>query len=198
MQWMIMTNNQIETIANEVLEKYVARGGAFKQFQNIIKNENLKYKEVNSKNINFVGAFTKANSNQLYIMVNQNIGNDGRKNFIIAHELGHYFLQHQLTNNSFYCFENEILEDNSHQDNIENEANYFATCLLMPEEKITKAFKSMLYNASKQRMSDYLLVTRATYGIWCGIKDELMKRYGVSDEALRYRLRTIGLVNFNL
>ena len=193
-----MTNNQIETIANEVLEKYVARGGAFKQFQNIIKNENLKYKEVNSKNINFVGAFTKANSNQLYIMVNQNIGNDGRKNFIIAHELGHYFLQHQLTNNSFYCFENEILEDNSHQDNIENEANYFATCLLMPEEKITKAFKSMLYNASKQRMSDYLLVTRATYGIWCGIKDELMKRYGVSDEALRYRLRTIGLVNFNL
>ena len=87
---------------------------------------------------------------------------------------------------------------NLHQDNIENEANYFATCLLMPEEKITKAFKSMLYNASKQRMSDYLLVTRATYGIWCGIKDELMKRYGVSDEALRYRLRTLGLVNFNL
>lgn len=198
MQWMIMTNNQIETIANEVLEKYVARGGAFKQFQNIIKNENIKYKEVNSKNINFVGAFTKANSNQLYIMVNQNIGNDGRKNFTIAHELGHYFLQHQLTTNSFYCFENEILEDNLHQDNIENEANYFATCLLMPEEKITKAFKSMLYNASKQRMSDYLLVTRATYGIWCGIKDELMKRYGVSDEALRYRLRTLGLVNFNL
>ena len=193
-----MTNNQIENIANEVLEKYVARGGAFKQFQNIIKNENIKYKEVNSKNINFVGAFTKANSNQLYIMVNQNIGNDGRKNFTIAHELGHYFLQHQLTINSFYCFENEILEDNLHQDNIENEANYFATCLLMPEEKITKAFKSMLYNASKQRMSDYLLVTRATYGIWCGIKDELMKRYGVSDEALRYRLRTLGLVNFNL
>ena len=54
MQWMIMTNNQIETIANEVLEKYVARGGVFKQFQNIIKNENLKYKEVNSKSVRII------------------------------------------------------------------------------------------------------------------------------------------------
>ena len=193
-----MTNNQIELIVTQVLQKYVARGGAFKQFENIIKNENIKYKEVNSQNINFVGAFTKGNNNQLYIMVNQNISNEGRKNFTIAHELGHYFLNHQLKTNAFYCFDNEILEDNFHQDEIENQANYFATCLLMPEEKIINAFKSILNNSSRGRFKDYLSVTKSTYGIWCGIRDQLTKRYGVSEEALRYRLKSLNLVNFNI
>jgi len=191
-----MTNNQIEAIATQVLQKYVARGGAFKQFANIIKNENIKYKEVNSPNINFIGAFTKGNNNQLYIMVNQNIFNEGRKNFTIAHELGHYFLNHQLKTNVFYCFDNEILEDDFHQNEIENEANYFATCLLMPEDKITRAFKSILSNSSRGRITEYLSVTKSTYGIWCGIRDQLTKRYGVSEEALRYRLKMLGLANF--
>ena len=191
-----MTNNQIELIATRVLQKYVARGGAFKQFENIIKSEQIKYKEVNSQNKNFVGAFTKGNNNQLYIMVNQKVFNEGRKNFTIAHELGHYFLNHQLKTNTFYCFDNEILENDFHQDEIENEANYFATCLLMPEEKLTNAFKSILNNSSRGRIKDYLSVTKSTYGIWCGIKDQLTKRYGVSEEALRYRLKMLGLADF--
>ncbi len=198
MRWMMMTNNQIENIANEVLHKYVAKGGAYRQFQNIIKSENIKYKEVSSENCNFVGAFTKGNNNQLYIMVNKNIGNEGRKNFTIAHELGHYFLKHRLKINAFYCFDNEILEDNTLQDNIENEANYFATCLLMPEDKITKAFKAMLCNSKKVYNNEYLEVTNRNYGVWKKISTDLIKRYGVSEQALRYRLKRLGLASFYL
>ena len=198
MRWMMMTNNQIENIVNEVLQKYVVKGGAHKQFQKIIKMEKIKFKEVNSANYNFVGAFTKGNNNQLYIMVNKNIGNEGRRNFTIAHELGHYFLKHRLKINAFYCFDNEILEDNTLQDNIENEANYFATCLLMPEDKITKAFKAMLCNSKKVYNNEYLEVTNRNYGVWKKISTDLMKRYGVSEQALRYRLKRLGLASFYL
>lgn len=193
-----MTNNQIENIVNEVLQKYVVKGGAHKQFQKIIKMEKIKFKEVNSANYNFVGAFTKGNNNQLYIMVNKNIGNEGRRNFTIAHELGHYFLKHRLKINAFYCFDNEILEDNTLQDNIENEANYFATCLLMPEDKITKAFKAMLCNSKKVYNNEYLEVTNRNYGVWKKISTDLIKRYGVSEQALRYRLKRLGLASFYL
>ena len=172
-----MTNNQIENIVNEVLQKYVVKGGAHKQFQKIIKMEKIKFKEVNSANYNFVGAFTKGNNNQLYIMVNKNIGNEGRRNFTIAHELGHYFLKHRLKINAFYCFDNEILEDNTLQDNIENEANYFATCLLMPEDKITKAFKAMLCNSKKVYNNEYLEVTNRNYCVWKKISTDLIKSY---------------------
>lgn len=198
MRWMMMTNNQIENIVNEVLQKYVVKGGAHKQFQKIIKMEKIKFKEVNSANYNFVGAFTKGNNNQLYIMVNKNIGNEGRRNFTIAHELGHYFLKHRLKINAFYCFDNEILEDNTLQDNIENEANYFATCLLMPEDKITKAFKAMLCNSKKVYNNEYLEVTNRNYGVWKKISTDLIKRYGVSEQALRYRLKRLGLASFYL
>lgn len=194
----MMTNNQIENIVNEVLQKYVVKGGAHKQFQKIIKMEKIKFKEVNSANYNFVGAFTKGNNNQLYIMVNKNIGNEGRRNFTIAHELGHYFLKHRLKINAFYCFDNEILEDNTLQDNIENEANYFATCLLMPEDKITKAFKAMLCNSKKVYNNEYLEVTNRNYGVWKKISTDLIKRYGVSEQALRYRLKRLGLASFYL
>ena len=193
-----MTNNQIENIVNEVLQKYVVKGGAHKQFQKIIKMEKIKFKEVNSANYNFVGAFTKGNNNQLYIMVNKNIGNEGRRNFTIAHELGHYFLKHRLKINAFYCLDNEILEDNTLQDNIENEANYFATCLLMPEDKITKAFKAMLCNSKKVYNNEYLEVTNRNYGVWKKISTDLIKRYGVSEQALRYRLKRLGLASFYL
>lgn len=193
-----MTNNEIELKVFEVLQQYVTSGNAHKQLLNIIENEKIKFKEVDSKNINFVGAFTKANNGQFYIMVNKNIDNIGRKNFTIAHELGHYFLNHQLKTNTFYCFENQILEDSFHQDNIENEANYFATCLLMPEGKVEAAFKALLRNARKYQSSDFLVITNSTYGIWCGIKNKLTKRYGVSEQALRYRLRSLCLIKFDI
>lgn len=172
--------------------------GLNKQFKNIIANEKIKYKEIGSKNNNFVGAFTKSNNNQLYIMINTNTCNEGRKNFTIAHELGHYFLGHQLKSNAIYCFDNEIIEDGLHQDNIENEANYFATCLLMPEGKVESAFKALLKNSRHYQSSGFLFVTNSTYGIWCGIRDTLIKRYGVSEEALRYRLKSLGLISFEI
>lgn len=70
------------------------------------------------------------------IIYNENIKENGRKNFTIAHEIGHYCL---------YSDREEVqcrLEDmgefslTPHGKEIEKEANEFAACLLMPEKDV--------------------------------------------------------------
>ncbi|RPF41934.1 Zn-dependent peptidase ImmA (M78 family) [Hydrogenoanaerobacterium saccharovorans] len=193
-----MTNNQIEQKANEVLAAYLKKGGSHKIFAEIMQDEGIKYREVLSENQNFAGALTKGNSGQVYVMVNKSIENAGRKNFTIAHELGHYFLGHQLKTNYFFCLDSQISEESIATNDIEHEANYFASCFLMPEDKVRKAFFSMLKNSRKAKIKDFLHVKNDyTFSIWCGIRGDLMKRYGVSEAALRYRLKQLGLARFN-
>ena len=84
-----MTNREVELRAEEVLTQYLKKGNSHKILQEILTAENIKYREIASHNADFVGAFTRANNGQRYIMVNQAIENQGRKNFTLAHELGH-------------------------------------------------------------------------------------------------------------
>ena len=192
-----MTRSEIENLANEILNKYVSRGGAHKQFNKICESENIKYREIKSNPYKFAGVFTKATKNeQKYIIINSNIDNVGRKNFTIAHELGHYFLNHQLK--SSMHIDTAINEECSSKDPIEYEADYFATCLLMPEDKITPAVKSILYRINKSLNKIPIYITNHNYKIWKVINKELTNRYGVSETALRYRLYSLGLVIFDM
>lgn len=172
------------------------RGGIHKVWDRVMTGENIKYRQITT-NPSFVGALTKANNGQSYIMINAAISNDGRRNFTIAHELGHYALEHHLHSGSLFCSNDSIMEEGSAALVIEREANYFATCLLMPEEKISKAFKSRLRNSKRLRNKDFLSVNSRNFGVWCGIRDDFTKRFGVSEEALRNRLRSLRLAEFN-
>ena len=192
MRWMKMLRINIEDVANQVLNKYVAKGGAYKQFEKICTSEDIIYKEIESDEKEFCGVFTKYINNQKYIIINSQINNEGRKNFTKAHELGHYFLCHQLKSH----VDININEECSSKDPIEYEADYFATCLLMPEEKITSAVKSILYRISKGSCTTPLYITNRNYKTWAIINSELTKRYGVSETALRYRLSSLNLVIF--
>lgn len=188
-----MTRNNIESIANQVLIKYVSKGGAFKQFENILKGEDIKYREIEADETKFAGAFSKAPSGQKYIMTNCNTVNHGRKNFTIAHELGHYFLNHELKHTEF---DKQVNEECLNKEPMEYEADYFATCLLMPEDKITPAVKGILYNCYKTNYTFPLLINNQNYKTWAIMCKELTKRYGVSETALRYRLSSLNLVKF--
>lgn len=192
-----MTNSEIELRASTMLDKYVNHGGVHKVWDKIMVGESIKYRQINTANQGFVGALTRSTNGQSYIMTNAAISNEGRRNFTIAHELGHYALEHHLHSGSLFCSSDGIMEEGSATQVIEREANYFATCLLMPEEKIRKAFLSMLFNSRRVRRKDFLLVQKNTFGVWCGIRDDLTKRYGVSEEALRNRLRSLGLARFD-
>jgi len=192
-----MTNREIEQVAAIVFAKHVQRGNSHRQLASVMSAEGIKHKNVNATSVGFVGALTRGNSGQYYIMVNQSIGNVGRRNFTIAHELGHYYLEHILQNASFYCSEDDIAEESHAADGVEREANHFASCLLIPEDKIRSAFLSMLRNSKKARNKSFLHVKNDyTFGIWRGICADLMKRYGVSDAALRYRLMYLSLAKF--
>lgn len=192
-----MTRSEIEKLANEILNKYVSRGGAHKQFNKICESENIKYREIKSNPYKFAGVFTKATKNeQKYIIINSNIDNVGRKNFTIAHELGHYFLNHQLKSSMY--IDTAINEECSNKDTIEYEADYFATCLLMPEEKVTRAVTSMLYRLNKGSCTTPFCITKSNYKIWATICKYLIERYGVSETALRYRLKTLNLINITM
>lgn len=193
-----MTSNEVEQNAIEVFQKYITKGNSHKKLNDIMQAENIKYKEVPVTDNNFIGALTKANNGQVYIFANSKIDNIGRKNFTIAHELGHYFLGHYLTNNALYCNEKVIREESFEGIDIEREANYFASCFLMPKDKIISAFKSMLYYSKKSITNDFLLVTNSSYGIWRKFCSDFTKRYGVSEQALRFRLSTLKLVKFDL
>lgn len=193
-----MTNSEVEQKVQEVLAKYLTkRGNAHKILPNIMEEEEIKFREISSANQKFVGALTKANSGQWYIIINT-IENIGRRNFTIAHELGHYFLEHQLQSNSFYCSDDTISEESQTTSPLEHEANHFASCLLMPTEKVRNAFLSMLADSRKARVKDFLEVTSDnTFSIWRGICADLTKRYGVSEAALRYRLLKLGMASFH-
>jgi Zn-dependent peptidase ImmA (M78 family) len=195
---MMMTNNEIEQISNTIFIKYVIRGGSYKQFSKIMKEEDIKFREISFSNIKFLGALTFGSKNsQPYIMINKDIPNMGRRNFTIAHELGHFFLNHKSQSSSFECYEDDITEDKQATKNIEHEANHFASCFLMPEQKITSAFLGMLKNSKKATNKKFLNVKKENYGVWRKICNDLTKRYGVSEAALRYRLRYLKLAQFD-
>lgn len=192
-----MTNSEIEAVAGAVFARYVTKGGSHKQLMGIMESERIKFREIASSKAAFVGALTKGNNNQLYIMVNKGIDNIGRRNFTIAHELGHYFLKHSMHDNMFFCSDDAITEESIAANDIEREANHFASCFLMPEQSLKAAFLAQLKNSKRAKIKDFLCVKNDyTFSIWCGIRGELMKRYGVSEAALRYRLKGMRLARF--
>jgi len=66
------------------------------------------------------------------ILYNDNIREEGRKNFSIAHELGHFSLHRNQ--GDFHCSMDDLNEMQPHPKGIEQEANAFAATLLMPAD----------------------------------------------------------------
>ena len=64
------------------------------------------------------------------ILYNSEINSEGRKRFTVCHEFGHYLL-HRHQQDSFECGDDDI-ETGDGKQNIETEADLFASTLLMP------------------------------------------------------------------
>ena len=108
------------------------------------------------------------------IFINEN-DSDIRQRFTIAHELGHYLLHLQGTEVNERIDLKEMyrhLLNYSSQDLAqEHEADYFASCLLMPEYKVKKAWEA-----------------------YKNIKD-CANAFAVSEGAMYYRLQEFLLVD---
>ncbi len=96
-----------------------------------------------------------------------------RKSFTLAHELGHIFLEHILTD------EDKLYRDSisiNSKDNNEIEANYFASVLLLPDELVDKYLKTFGETGMDSQ------------AIFEAITKVFTSTYDVSKEIIRYRL----------
>ena len=171
----MIDRTKIENAAIAIYSKHGNRGSPAKMLPKIISAEKIKLREIDGEE-NFLGAFLKQPNGQLYIHVNRNIDNTGRKNFTLAHELGHFALQHYLHTASFYCNENDITEENKAISDQEKEANYFASCFLLPKERVRKKFIKQLQWCTKDYSSVFLAMPTPhgkIYSVWKSVSSNL-------------------------
>lgn len=113
---------------------------------------------------------------EFYIHINTKRGNrvnSTRGRFTLAHELGHYFIDNHRNGLQRGLLEPHPSKNNEekHQ-KIEREADYFASCLLMPEERFRKDCLKRKFNFT--------------------IIEDLAEKYHVSLTACAIRFADIG------
>lgn len=169
--------NSIQSLANGILEFNVLRKPPIEIIGDIMKKRNIVFEERNEDDSEFCGIYIEINDAKI-IFVNSNMY-EPRKNFTIAHELGHHYLGHTLTDGAIVCDKSALDASNKERPESEKEADYFASCFLMPKDLIMqkkKDFEKQNKNYSNDTLVDYL-------------KDF----FKVSKEALGYRLKELNI-----
>ena len=149
----------------------------------------IKFAELFSDDEGFCGVYLVDN-NKKAIIINSNIY-EPRKNFTIAHELGHHYLNHKLDNGVIICDKNAVFGKNKPER--EKEADYFASCFLMPESliktKVSEFKKSFMYNKQFTLLKD-----TETQAYNEELNEYLRKFFQISKEAMGYRLEELQLI----
>ncbi len=101
-----------------------------------------------------------------------------RRRFTIAHELAHYILHRK--GNSLYAHRDMVCND-VFKSGIEQEANYFAANILMPETLINEKIED-LKSGTWGKLPDFVLVR------------EIADHFAVSETAAEVRLKQLGLI----
>jgi len=130
----------------------------------ILEHCNLTLKEGSFENDDLAGALDR-DKRTIYIAESDP---SWRKNFTIAHELGHFKLHEDVKTDVFFRYQVKQLMSPV-ADEHESQANWFAASLLMPEKplkKLRKTFKDV---------------------------STLSQIFGVSKSAMRYRLKNLSL-----
>jgi Zn-dependent peptidase ImmA (M78 family) len=108
-----------------------------------------------------------------------------RQRFTIAHELGHYFLEHKVGEDHLDWKFTVLRRDGKSStatDTDEIDANYFAACLLMPEDFLRRDVANLAKFNGEAAIGDAEVFT-------------LAKKYEVSMAAMGYRLANLGLID---
>jgi len=115
------------------------------------------------------------------ITLNENILNNERKKFTLAHELGHLFIHMGFLNPNQWQKENEFIDSTFYRQGYsreEYEANEFAAALLMPADEFIKKAREF------------------SVGNKCNI-NKLANYFGVSSEAALTRGKWLGVFEWD-
>ena len=175
-----MTKEQIQTFAEQTSRKFNPKGLSPYPFMNIPKeNGDLTIyfaSDLSKKVSGAIGYFSDKPIN-FVILINKN-EHVTRRNFTIAHELGHYFLHKDEIKKEIIVDEKNVLihkttllyRDDKTRTRLEVEANNFAASFLMPADLTEKAWK---------KLKDI---------------EQCAEIFNVSVEAMTIRLSRLGLV----
>lgn len=129
--------------------------------------------------------------------------NDEQQRFTLGHEFGHLMLGHkeylrkEKTGAASLNTLNDPGDDNLSKDirRLEWQANYFASCLLLPQESLVEA---LFILASKFRIYDkgfgllYLDDQQTNLNSYNKVINQLKFQFGASKAAITYRLKDLG------
>lgn len=109
-----------------------------------------------------------------------------RRRFTLAHEIAHYCLHSNDAKREFIDTRKTMDRSGSYWDTYESEANSFAARLLMP--------KTLLISEGNKIIDEY----RSTQGMPGGMPknlfiDAMAKKFNVSNQAMEYRLKNLGI-----
>ena len=143
------------------------------------------------------------------ICINQKLlekKSEGRMMFTCAHEAGHWVLHRQYAEQATRRGDQEfgiICRTKDARSPVEWQADYFAWCLLMPENEVAGAFsqvwdgKEMVLDNARSRLGGTWVCVDPCVSNWPFISDAVREAGGfsnVSKEAMIIRLRELGLV----
>lgn len=159
---------RIESVASDILSdvnENVHSIAAPVEIEPILKKYGIKLKEGEFDNVDYLGAYDRK-AKTIYISKSDPVN---RQAFTIAHELGHYFLHENKKNEIYYRTQAINISDEELKE--EQEANWFAASLLMPEFLIKR----------------YWGITKDT--------SALGNVFGVSPSAVYFRLKNLSLIS---
>ncbi len=179
--------NHIAKLVNGILESNVLNRPPVELFDDIMKQRGIKFKELNEDDEEFCGVYIVL-ENKKIIFVNSNLYSP-RKNFTIAHELGHHFLAHPLQDGAIICNKDVLFGNNKPEP--EKEADHFAACFLMPR-KLMKQKKAEFDKNYSQQMNLFNSTDNQARA------DELIKYlydfFKVSKESMGIRLVELEMI----
>ena len=147
----------------------------------IVLNCNIIYEDLDKHQYGLLGV-AEYQSNIIWLnksldcYEDYNLSDEGRLNFTLAHEIGHFILHKKLyENDDFTDFHNET---NPIGKRIEIQANIFAEMLMMPSKLICQKWQN-----------DFSYIENNHQKI-----SEMMKFFKTSREAMEIRLRNLNLI----
>lgn len=205
-----MQEEEIEKISTEILSynNYSTLEVPIKEIcNNLEKEKNIKFqfqKSLGTDALGFeiLGKISFQPSTVIYILSSGST-NPYRIKFTKAHELGHFYLNHfNYLYSEYYSekdYQNEIptFIDVKDIKRLEWQANYFASCLLLPKENFVREFlKLILKEEIKNRGHGILFVDNQNCNLknFYLITNTLRDIFQVSRKVIEIRLKNLDLL----
>lgn len=139
---------QIVNLVDGILECNVFKQPPIILIPEVMNKRGIIFEEHNEDDEEFCGVYMVMGHSKI-IFVNANLY-EPRKNFTIAHELGHHFLGHVLLEGAIVCDKSALDAKNKERPEQEKEADYFSGCFLMPKDLVKKKIKEFEENNGEQ------------------------------------------------